>query len=425
MTPRAGRIRQATSLVDQCTHAGIAMGCMVAFGRWLGVDDFGALMAGYAIWFLAESLQRSAILIPAIISISKHVDAAGAYATWFRVGFIAVAASSGLMLAGVPVAHYFVAEYWQTALAAGAVFTFTGGINSLARRLFFHSAAYKHILIGDGLALLLFGIMATAIVSPAKGAGLSVASALLTYGILFSAAPVFLALAGWRLVFATPLPFKSVLAGNGAFIRQLSAGSLAQYLYNNGVQLLLAIVSTPIGVAAFSASRTMARPLFIVTSAYSDAERSQAAKQFAASGAPGLDRMFWPMMRTLALVFGPILIIFAAIAPWMMHVAFDGKYDDYAIHSILWIAALAPQIFAFPSDIILTTRGDSRHLMRSRFEAAGLCLLFFFAGYLVMSDVPVAWAIISIIAARLWLLARNSLRYASTRTSSPSNESMQ
>ncbi|WP_157664611.1 lipopolysaccharide biosynthesis protein [Stenotrophomonas maltophilia] len=416
------KVRQATSIFDQCTHAGIAMGCMVGFGRWLDVDEFGALMAGYAIWFLAESLQRSAILIPSIISISQHGESSSAYSAWFRIGFLTSIAAAVVTLSGWVIADYFKSEYWCTTFISGAAFTLVGCVNSLVRKLFFHSASYLMILIGDVIALCAFTTIGAMLLLEGGSKDMATGLALAIYTGLFSITPVFLAISGSRLILARPLSTRSVLSGSGIFIAQLSAGSLAQYFYNNGVQLLVAVFSTPVSVAAFSASRTIARPIFIVTSAYSDAERSQAAKRYSASGASGLDELFWPMMRTLLILFGPALLIFSIAAPWLMHVAFDGKYDNYSIHAVLWVVALAPQIFAFPSDIILTTRGDSKHLMRSRFEAAAICVAFIISSYTVNSDVSVGWAITSIIAARTWLLVRNSMRYAATRTSTRPNE---
>lgn len=401
--------RQFTSIADQAGHAGIALLCLIAFGRWLGTFEFGALMAGYALWLLFESLQRATILIPSVISISRHGESAAAYGSWSRIGLLFGLLCAALTAIAGTAAVMLESRFWSIALLSGAAFTLLGCTNVLFRRLAFHAGRYMHIFIGCALAVAaILGVSAYFIATSHRP---TLLGSILLYCAFYLISPMVIALAAPRTYFTTPLPLWSVFSDRLAFIAQMSAGSIAQYFYNNGVQLLMAVFSTPLAVAAFSASRTMARPLFILSSAMFDAERSQAAKRYAVDGSEGLHAMLRPMTRLFIFVFTPVILLMAAAAPYATHLAFGGKYDDYGLSAVFWIIALVPQILSFPLDIVLTTLGDSAFLMRSRFEAASICIGTFFCGLLFMPTVSVNWGISAILVARIWLLIRNAARY--------------
>lgn len=386
MGPLLNRLGQSrgfdrmVGLIDEGVQSLTNFGGMVLLGRLLPKEEFGTYALVLSICYLFEALQRYALILPFIISCPtpEAAQEQGGRWYWLHLGIdlavcvvLAIFCALSILFGA---ADWFKHAVGFAVVAAPAVLAY-----EYTRRYLYQTRHYWAILrmvfiyAGVYAALFLLAIVTTvtiwkAVLALLVAAGLAAIVPL--SGTLrlrrVSVADVFATwyetrrFTGWQL-----LTF------------------FANQAYDNAMNLILAALSGRLDIAAYSATRTLIRPVNVVVSGVDKIDKPRAGQALAKDGMAGLRRSIGNTRLTVLLLGLPYVFLIVLFAEGAMHLVYGDKYGGFINELYLWAAVATMVMLLQPLDTMLITLRKSRTQFLCM--AAGACTALVVAGFGVPS----------------------------------------
>lgn len=370
--------RRLVSVADQGGQAFGNLIVTVFLARWLPIEGFAEIATALTVWFFFESLQRTGIIMPYVADVPNPGENRSMHTSWFVVNLV-------FLLIGTTVLYIF-GHVLSGALGAGiriaCLIVPAAGFYFYTRRVLYHE---NRVTTAFLISLLNVFAMMTVLLLMYLDV---IASTAKTAAGLYAGAYLFAGTVGvvvLRSGLSAPSNILKYIKTKRKMITEMSLGAICAYFYNNGIQLLVAAFASAAEAAAFSATRVLVRPLNVISTAFSDIERSAASKAYSTGGDVGLDCFVRRMFLILLGILFPIGAFLIWFTPELMTFLFSDKYAGFEREAQLWILALLPQIIALPLDIRQSVKQQSELLLLARFTGAvaslvTVCLSILFWG---------------------------------------------
>lgn len=387
------------ALLEQGMLAGVRLAAMVSFARIMPRERFGAFALVVSISFILNNAQRSAVILPFIVSCQKAPDPRRVGADWWWLDLAGAAVAATLLTTGWAIAYALGARPWvQTALLCSALAAPPLMTYTFMRRWCYQFGAYRVVFTmlaaniltysaGIAAAWVAPNIAALPFVAFAAGptAGVLVGFAAGTDLVSRPSARLFRT--WWTSVRFTTWAFLSFLCGS---------------VYTHGMNLLTAGMLGAAGSGMFSASRTFVAPIVSLITAVDMIDKPRAGRAFEARGFAGLHRSIRGTLATLLVLGTPYLIIVTVFSEPALRMAYGAKYLDLETEVRLWALAMFLQMVSNPLVTHLVTLADSRSIFICSAIAASVAIAI---AVPLFAHVGVAAALAGMIGGRLVNLA--------------------
>ncbi len=340
---------------------------VIVAARFLGERDFGVFTTVLSIWFFAEVILLSVIVEPLIAFSGKLRWPAHFNASWCALSAVSTVT---ITIAFTVLALFTLSpqDYGREVAASVVYFVPAYGLFHTTRRLLtrqedrfasLRSVCVLCVVLVFGVGALYLGFvdptvhMFCLVLAVAHAAG--AAYALLIAGLRMSLSPhYFRALVSrlWRR-------------------RDASMSSLIVNAFGLGIfGWALGVLSGPVEVARFIASKTLMRPLGSIITALDDGGRNDAARATVESGSGGLSDWFRDNRHLAVFISIPILGAAFLFPDVLLRAVYAGKFDDLVPLVRIWCVYYFASSLLLPRRIYMLTTGRERELMRIGFWAA-------------------------------------------------------
>lgn len=398
----SSKFRRLSSLFENGVLAASGLLLVVALARMLNIEELGYFVTALAIWYFFECVQRIGILSTYVAAVPRPLEDNNANKSWAALNLKA-SLLSFLVLMFLWGVLYSLESKFAWSVGLGAVFTLFSFHFSFLRRVAYHAGMYScsaaSVLIFA--VLMLVGFVASYFFDESS---LFVLSFVYVFSIFISA--LFLAFV-----------LRDLILGSGGGGANLSASwgmmfsGVAAYFFNNGIQVVLSVLSGASSAAVFAATRVVSRAYNVFMSALADSERTKASRVNSVQGELQLRMFVFKFMLVLAALCGVPLCLTYSYSSELLILLLGGDYLPYSYEADLWLLALLPLFVSVPLEIYFTTVLASGFLIKVRWEAALLCLASVFAYVYFDGALSVGAAILSVLWGRVWLALRYFVRF--------------
>ena len=353
---------------------------MVLLARVLTPGEFGAFVLIYGALLLANALQSGLFTQPHnVLGSSLHSDA---YVRYTSTTLISQTAFTTL-LAAIALAGFLVAfalDWGASALLLALVPAVSAWqLQEYFRRVFYTEGRVRDAFLNDGIS---YGGQMVVIVLLWQSGLLTGPVALYALAATSGLAAIIAAVQlRSRLQFIFD---REVVRDNWEFGKWLFGANLVQ---SGRIQLHLIMIGSLISVTSaglYRAVQNLVAPTHIMMNAIRSVAMPRAAAIFACEGLPAMRRYF---LRVGLLGLVPIvlyLVIVSVGARWILHLLYDGQYDNYAwlvgMFSIVYGLAYIGQLLT----VVLSAMRVTRAVMIA--ETATLAVA-------VVAGVPLIWTL--------------------------------
>lgn len=344
-------------LADQALFSAATLLQIYVYAKVLKPEDFGVFGLVQGNCLLLQGLQRSATILPMIITAGPN----GGDAAWGRVDLIfraIMAVTLGLL--ALAAGSLGLGPTWTRAFTLSALCTLTTLAYEFQRRCLFLQRQSKAVLIAASIYFLMtcasVAIIATKLPTvEAAAMGLFLASAVTT-------------VVAWRS--RSPVPPEAIKVRDHLGIMGWNIAAFLPYaVYNNGMVLIVGAVAGVKAVALFTASRLFTAPIQTLIQAIDSVDKPRARRMFAADGQRGLSLSINKTRKTLLLLGLPYLIVVFLGADLLVQHLFGNRFPGMTEATRAWCTVALLMLLSQPletgllvlrkSHLFFWTRGAS------------------------------------------------------------------
>lgn len=372
------------SIVEQAMLSSANFLAALILARTLPKEEYGIFTLAYTAAIFLQGFQRALLSIPMVVYAASPELLAENGVFWRRLqaGLVVVVTLSLLLLLAlfmlVEAVYWIQAVLWITLIITVPIFYYE---------------FFRRWLIQEGKISQLL-TMAVAYAAVYVGGVLVVVrnhQAALPAALLMAGGAVVATLIGYRRA-TSPKPrptltFSQFLRDLWMFGRWSVLSHVAFTGYNSLTQFVLAFFAGPTGVAMFQATRNTVQPVQTLIMAIDNVDKPRASKSLLKGGLPAMAASLRNTSRTLILLGGGYLLFLGVMAPHVLHVLYDGRYDDASFETRSWLPVVFLMLLGqpFESGLYLLKRPDLLFKGRIWAALAGIIVALVFVPVLGVS----------------------------------------
>lgn len=392
---------RASGLYDQSLASLVTFGQTLVYARTMAADAFGLFAMSVASVFIAQTLQRSVVVLPMIVA--QGTSSQTAVGAWWRLNgavlglTMLVVASIGLAAqVGGPASGVvpLLCAAIGTALPSILVYEF------VRRTLYVQQR--KAAVLRMAAAHFVFQALGVAVVVGVDGGAWA---AMVAMAVAAAAAAVVGAF-GLDLTRAADAPGARTLLRRYRGDMGWSLAAAVPYVgFNTALPVLLGLLSGPAVAGVFTATRLLLAPITTLISAVDSVDKPRAARSLRDGGTAALKASLLRTLRSLLLLGGGYLLAAGIWAQEILRLLLGADYPLDADRAWLWLVVGLLMMLSQPLETGLLVMRLTRWYFWTRFVAlvvgmialtAALQRLGYEAGILAMGA---AWLVSGTLAA--------------------------
>ncbi|MGP1394941.1 MAG: lipopolysaccharide biosynthesis protein [Inquilinaceae bacterium] len=392
--PGFGKRDRLIGLTDQGLQSLVKFVGLIAFARWMTVEEFAAISLAMAIMYVLTGLQRSSIVFTFIVACPdvETVEADGWKWGWLNM---ATAGAATVLLALLTlISSTFNAPGWFTsAVAFSTVLSAPSLLYDFARRWLYQGRRYRAVL---WMSLTFVGLYAVGIAAVHQVDGIQGWVATISFAGASLMGTAVAMVGGARLRWPTWSVF-GIWYSKRSFAAWSSLSFVVGSVYQHGMTLLVAGLAGSVSVAAYSATRNLAAPIVTLVAGIDMIDKPRAGRAYKSVGMSGLVRSIKGTSRFIVALGTPYLLVLFFVAGPALEFCYGDKYAAYASVLRLWVVVHFIGLLVQPLNTFLITLQASRAIFMTRIIGTTVTLITAFV--LVPTQGPDG-ALIAVIAGR-------------------------